>query len=370
MTKTAAAIALALALAAGLTACDPAAPTPTAPVTATPTPTATPEPVIEPIAAPQPALDLACSDLVNPATLAGLFTSGVSEADPEQTIIEAANLIPYKYAIEQQGGIACEWSNGQPQSAKVGTNSAYRGTSASIARVSATEWARFADYYGVVGDRQVYCYENCNANLLVAGAWWVEVELQATDAADPLAAFTAEVAGIEAAITAAAASGAIWTAPSGTIPLPADCERILPAASVQSAFALPDALLAVPPAGGVSLDGTIRTQNNSLWCSYLLLDADLGPGTLHRLPGGEWAWNEARTFGLLGGTPVEIDVAGLEEGDSAWVRCPESGACAVDVIVGHNWLQFVAYLDEYPSSADRHVAIEQIAAAIVASVRA
>lgn len=369
MTKNSTAILLALALAAGLTACDPTAPGPGPSASTTAAPTESPEPEVDPITAPSPELALDCGDLVSPATLAGLFSGGVAEVDPEKTIIEAANVIPYKYAVEQLGGIACEWSNGQPQSAKTGDNPLYRGTSVSIARVSATEWGEFVSYYGVVGDRQVYCYDNCYADLLVAGTWWVEVGLQATDAADPLTAFTAEVAAIEAAIAGAAPSGTTWTAPAGTVPLPADCAAVLPAATVQSAFGLAAPLEAWPPYGGVGLDGTARTQLNSLWCNYLLSDADVAAGALQRLPAGEWAWNEARAFGLLDGPLVELVVAGLEDGDSVWVRCPATGACSVDVIVGHNWVQFVGWPSDVGSAADRHLAIEQIAAAIVANVR-
>ena len=370
MTKTPAVILLALALAAGLSACDPTVPGPAPSVTAPPTGTATPEPDVRPIVAPAPSLALDCDALLAPALLGTLFTSGVSAVDPEKTIIEAANLIPYKYAVEQLGGIACEWSNGQPQSAKTGDNPLYRGTSVSIAPVSSAAWAEFVSYYGVVGDRQVYCYDNCYADLLVAGSWWVEVGLQATDAADPLTSFTAEVAAIEAAITSAAPSGTTWTAPEGTVPLAADCAAILPAATVQAAFALGSTLEAWPPYGGVGLDGTARTQLNSLWCNYLLSGADVAAGSLQRLPAGEWAWNEAHTFGLLDGPMVGLVVPGLEDGDSAWVRCPASGACTVDVIVGHNWVQFSGLPDDVGSTVDRHAAIEQIAAAIVANVRA
>ena len=370
MIKTSAVILLALGLAAGLSACDPTVPGPAPSVTLPPTSTATPEPEVSPIVAPSPDLALDCDDLVAPALLSTLFTSGVSQVDPEQTIIEAGNLIPYKYAIEQLGGIACEWSNGEPQSAKVGDNPAYRGTSVSISPVSASEWAEFVSYYGVVGDRQVYCYDNCYADLLVAGTWWVEVGLQATDAADPLASFTAEVAAIEAAITGAAPSGTTWTAPEGTVPLAADCAAILPAATVQSAFATTSSLEAWPPYGGVSLDGVARSQLNSLWCNYMISGAEVSAGSLQRLPAGEWAWNEARTFGLLDGPMVGVAVAGLETGDSVWVRCPATGECVVDVIVGHNWVQFIGSPDEVGSTADRNAAIQQIAAAIVANVRA
>jgi len=193
--------------------------------------------------------------------------------------------------------------------------------------------------------------------------------LQATDATDALAAFTSEVAAVEAAIAGAAPSGSVWTTPEGTATLAADCEGILPAASVQAALAIATPLAAVPPFGGVGLDGTAREQLNSLWCNYMPSDADVTAGSLQRLPAGEWAWNEARGFGLLGGALEEIDVAGLEAGDSAWIRC-SADSCTVDVIVGHNWLQFSRFGDELPSAADQHTALEQIAAAIVATVRA
>lgn len=368
MNKICQALLLSAAVATVLTACGPAPVTPAATSTAAPTPSATVTPVATVFEAPWPAIDVDCGDLVSAATLGGLFTSGVAEVDPERTSIEAANNIPYKYAAEQLGGIACEWSNGQPQSTKTGDNPAYKGTAVTIAPVSAAAWTEFASYYGLAGDRQVYCFDDCYADLFVGGRWWVEVSLESTDAGPPLSAFTAQVAAIEATITAASPVAAGWTAPDGTVAL-GTCEAILPIASVQSALAIASPLVASPPYGGVSLDGTARSALDALWCNFMPTDFDATAGTMHWLPGGEWAFNEARTFGLIDAPLEAIDVAGLETGDSAWLRCPASGGCTVDLIVGHNWIQFARQSDDVPSTADRRTALLAIAAAIVDSVR-
>ena len=346
------------------------APTPPAPVESTPppvtAPTPTPTPTVDPITAPEPLLDLTCDSLVGDG-VGQLFTGGVSEVDPERTIAEAGTSVAYKYAVEQLGGLACEWSNGVPQSDKMGSDPGYIGLAVTVAPATEAQWAEYRDYYDVQKDRQIYCFTDtgffCAANVYVGG-WWVESQATGMDTVAAKAlqkTYRGVIEKVIARVSAASPTGTEWVAPEGTSPTP-DCEGFLSADDARSAFGTSGKVSIERPQGGVSLDGVMRRELNSLWCIYLIDNSDDSVGALYWLPGGEWAWLEESTFDLLGGVPTEISVAGLEANDSAWVRC-FSNTCEVDLIVDHNWVNFTAGSNDQPR-------VEKIAAAIVSNVKA
>ena len=347
-----------------LAGCTPTPPAPTsAPPTEAPSPTPTPTPTVAPITAPEPLLDLTCDTLLGDGVVR-LFTGGVSAHDPERTIAEAGTSVAYKYAVEQLGGLACEWSNGVAQSDKLGADPDYVGIALSIAPVAEAQWAEFRDYYGVEKNRQVYCFTDtgffCAADVFVDG-WWIEsqsVGMNAVKAKTLLAAYRGVIDDVIDRVTTAAPTGAVWAAPEGTQPIP-DCEGILSADD--AAAATGGAVVIERPQGGVSLEGVVRIELASLWCTYSSASSGDSIDALFWLPGGEWAWLEESTFDLPGGAPDEITVAGLEDGDSAWLRCYD-GTCEVDLIVDHNWINYTGRDGGQP-------VIEKIAAAIVANLK-
>jgi hypothetical protein len=337
------------------------------------TPTPTPTPTVEPITAPTPLLDLDCNELIGDG-IDVLFAKSLSSWDPARTIAEAGTTVPYKYDIEQLGGLTCEWSNGTPQSDKLGGDPNYVGLAVSVAPVTQDQWTPFRDYYGVSDNRQVYCFTDtgnfCAADAFVDGRWWLEVQATGTDGvkASVLSkTFKGIVSDMIATVTNAAPSGAVWSAPEDTIPLDSNCATILTGKQVATAVATTKTVEPRFPQGGVSLDGTSREALDALWCTYSFADSDDGVGILTWLPGGEWAWNEARDFNLPGGAIVELDVAGLDEGEGAWVRCADSN-CVLDLVVGHNWITFQLYSDD-DGATPGQPALETIAADIVANLK-
>ena len=361
------AVVLSVLLVALLAGC---APTPPAPAESTPPPVAeptpTPTPTVDPVTAPEPLLDLTCDSLVGDG-VGQLFTGGVSATDPERTIAEAGTSIAYKYAVEQLGGLACEWSNGVPQSDKTGADPNYVGVAMTIAPATEAQWATFRDYYSVKKDRQVYCFTDtgffCGADVFVDG-WWIESQATGIDTVKAkalLPTYRAVIDEVIANVTTANATGASWAEPKGTLPLSADCADVLTAGEAKAASGAAQSVELGGPSGGASLDSVVRDALATPWCLYYYAGEEDLLGALRWLPGGEWAWLEESEFTLLGGAPEEITVAGLSEGESAWVRC-YSQQCELDLIVGHNWINYTLY-------DGSRAGIEKTAAAIVARVK-
>jgi len=262
-----------------------------------------------------------------------------------------------------------------PQSDKTGSDPDYIGFAVSVAPVTEQQWSLFRDYYEVKKNRQSYCFTDtgffCAADIFAGDAWWIEVQATGMDTVSAKAltkTFNGVVDGLVASVTGATESGTPWSAPEGTIAL-GGCDSILsPKAASTAIGGAPVEIL--NPEGGVSLDSTARTELEALWCLYPITDTDDAVGTLTWLPGGEWAWNEASQFDLPGGEPTPLDVAGLiaDDGDGAWTRC-SGDTCEVDLVVGHNWINFSLASSNSGGANEGAPVLEKIAASIVSAVR-
>ena len=349
-----------------LSGCTPGTPTPTASpaVEASATPTPTPTPTVEPISAPEPRIDLTCAELGAAMPLASSFIEPVTEVSRAATEYGAYPARPEEYIVRSVGGLVCEFSNGQPQSRVLGPAAGYVGVRLFVLPEPGIQWDRYASYYGVAGDRDAYCAasSNCFLNAL-GGSTWVDgtVVGAVNDAAG-----TAVLDAALAAVTAAGPGAAAWAPPAGTLALPDDCTAYIDGPTLQAATGQSTALDPYSGfGGGWSLVAGAFEIDGSPQCFWAFEFADAGIGTLDVIRGGEWAWSEARE--IVGSAP--ITVAGLAEGDEAWLRCgPADAWCVVDLVLGGNWLELHLNDDEFGEPFDRRAAIQSIAATIVANV--
>lgn len=353
-----------------LTACTPPGPeptpTPTSP-SASPTPSATPAA----ISAPAPLFDVDCGDLASEATLADALGAGVTSIDPAQSMMGAYPAISPTYAVRSLGGITCEWSNGEPQSDTTGYNPAYVGSRVLVLPNATSQWDRYLSYYGPDAEGDLCsAYEgplHCTTDRLT-GSTWVQVT---TVGATSEAAASALGAEVVATIAGAGAGAAPWTPPAGTATLPADCPGVIPDDAVQAALGLGVAVQASTGGGGWSLEAGARENWGGPHCYWAFLDSDAGVGSLSTLPGGAWAWAEAREFLTLPSTPEAVTVAGLSAGDEAWLRCAAGDDyCLVDLVIGGNWIEAYIWPDDAGIAIDRRAGAIAIAEAIVANLGA
>jgi len=267
------------------------------------------------------------------------------------------------------GGITCEWSNGEPLSDTTGYNPAYVGSRVLVLPNATSQWDRYLSYYGPDAEGDLCsAYEgpmHCTTDRLT-GSTWVQVT---TVGAASEAAASALGAEVVAAVAGAGAGAAPWTPPAGTAALPADCPGVIADDVVQSALALDVAVQASTGGGGWSLESGARQNWGGPHCYWAFLDADAGVGSLSSLPGGAWAWAEAREFLTLPSAPEAVTVAGLSAGDEAWLRCASADDyCLVDLVIGGNWVEAYLWPDDAGLSIDRRAGAIAIAEAIVANL--
>jgi hypothetical protein len=141
-------------------------------------------------------------------------------------------------------------------------------------------------------------------------------------------------------------------------------------ASVKSALGLLVWVEASSGGGGWSLEAGATKNWGGPQCYWAFLGSDSGVGALATLPGGAWAWAEARSFLSFPEAPTAVTIAGLASGDEAWLRCAGSDAfCVIDLVIGGNWVQ--AYI--WPGSGtgpaiDRRAGAIAVGTAIVAKL--
>jgi hypothetical protein len=350
-----------------LSGCTPGTPTPTASPTAEASASPTPTPTVEPISAPEPRVDLTCDELGAALPLAASLVQAVTSVSPAETEYGAYPARPEEYVVRSVGGLVCEFSNGQSQSGVLGSTPTYVGVRILVLPDPGAQWDRYVDYYSVPGTRDSYCVaeslgSTCYFNGLGGGRWVDTVVVGATDD-------LAGMAVIEAAFTAIATAGpgaAAWTPPADTLALPDACDAYVSPAQLQAATGLSTPLATYGSGGGGwSLRGGAQAIDGSPSCFWAFEFADAGIGTLDVLRGGAWAWAEAQD--IVASAP--ITVAGLDEGDEAWLRCGPSDAwCVVDLVLGGNWIELHLWEDDPGEPLNRRTAIQDIAAVVVANV--
>jgi len=138
---------------------------------------------------------------------------------------------------------------------------------------------------------------------------------------------------------------------------------------VQSALGIDATVQASSGGGGWSLEAGARENWGGPHCYWAFLDSDAGVGSLATLPGGAWAWDEARTFLTLPSVPEAVTIAGLSADDEAWLRCaPGDAYCLIDLVIGGNWVEAYVWPDDAGFSIDRRAGALAIGEAIVASL--
>lgn len=346
-------------------------PTSSAPV-ATPTSAAAtpaPAPTVDPVAEPVPGIDPVCDELGRMLPLETTFVTEVAPRSSARTEYGARPSRPDEYIVRSAGGFVCEFSNGQPQSQYSGTNPAYVGVVVFVLPEPGEQWTRYLESVGATDNRRAGCNDrngtaSCTLEALsanraiearVAGAVSVAAGTELTDA-------------VLAAAASLPAGSAPQTPPAGTLELPDECDTYISGASVQTITNFSGELEVVSIAGGqggFNVRFAAELVDGSPMCYFQVAVLGGGIGTLSVLREGEWAWAEAQS--LVDSTPITI--AGLAEGDEAWLRCSTSDAgCVLDLVLGGNWIE--VYLWDNVFGFDRRVAVQEIAATVVANVGA
>lgn len=322
--------ALALSACAGL----PSAPAETTDAAPPPTETATPAPTPVPgSVAPESRYDLDCDDLVPADLVSALMGGAVGPADPLATAASAGPSIPRMTSVVAIGGLACEWSNGEPDNSQFGTNPAYVGLLVTVVPMPDAGWSSRAAKHGMPQPGEWCEASFCSMTRATADAWIAaESRLGEEVAADSAAA--AAVADAAAAAIEAASPSAAPTQPDSAIPT--ECEALVPTTAVESLTGT-SGLVATTSAGGWSEWAEAMSIAGNGWCRWTTPDTEESVAAVSWIRGGRWAADRLDEAGAL--VPAGSDPAlDLTAPDRALLRCTEY-TCTVDLVVGADWLQ-------------------------------
>ena len=311
------------------------------------TPSASATPVAEP-PEPTPLLDLTCSDLASTAAVAAAIDADIEEANPHEAIRGAGVDLPYTFAIEALGGIACQWSNGEFSNSTYTSNPDYRGVRISLLPTTAADAEGYG--YSTSGDveESIRCdsdgYFTCEGGVFVNDKWWIAVEADGVDAsneADAKAHFFDVVSAAKTAVESAADLPA-WTPPADTVAIGPECPDIIPNETVETTFDTDSAIGNSADIGygdSYSIHAAARAQLDAKRCFWSTSDAAV-VGTALWIPAGAWAWTQSQTFPSVSDGLESLEV----DGGEAWLACNDDAPCVLDVVVGNNWIEANFYV--------------------------
>lgn len=316
---------------------------------------------------PPPILNTPCVKLGSATTPQRFFAATIAVRDAAHETIRGTRQQPADYAIRQTGGLACEWSNGVGSTGEFGDGNRWRGIRLELLPDGALPFSRYAAAISLTGTEIMYCVDafgvrDCYYDGLVDGDWLSVKARGLRSEAEGLALLTK----FRSAVALARPTGLpAWTPPAGTVPLPRTCNDLVSIDRVEAAFAARVPLEAYLGTGFSSSPATGAYQRlGSAKCAWLARGTFYSAGSMTALPGGAWAWAEARSRFTAPSALAPVTIPRLRPGDEAFVRCDvPHRQCYLDLIIGGNWISLYANPEEGSGlvRADRRAALIFIA---------
>ena len=366
--------ALLVCVALGTTACGfpPASPaTPAAPVSdSDPTDApATPEPAAASGSRPDPAADVTCNDLTNPAQLDPIFAVPVNLAPPTRTFEYVGARIADEWIVRQAGGVACQWSD--PEGISTSEGRYLAGIDLRLLPASGPQWQEFSDARGDGSLSWFECsdYGDCSYDLYTATGWWLSLSAFNIDAlpsptAASLRALTQPVfSAIASTVAALPAPDPAWTAPTPDLAFGGGCTGVTTGARIASALGLgtveaqtydyPQVARAAMLSIGGSECRWVRHSDG--W------DVVVHPGATGRRVGP--AGRQGRDGGQRRSVPTPA-VTGVPAGATALYQHVDSEA--LDIVLGGTWIKITIANGSATGGLSQEDALVAIAADIAA----
>ena len=372
------ALAAVAALLLVLTACAAPEPTPTKPPVAEPS--ATPTPIA--LEVPQPLLLAECDDLVSVDTYAALSTTALSAADPARSSLNEYSFgINPEFTLQQLQATQCLWQNDAPREDEYGSSNAYSSLTIVALPDADAAWESYTQLYELSAPEPVSCNGADSENArcwwtgMLANSVWVDLVFTGmknagSDAAN-VAAFSPLVTEVVKNL-GAADRGKLWTKPTGETTISRGCPSVLSADAIASALgaAPKDVHFYRGPIGGTALvfEAEIIAGSDPCRWSTPRTEAEYGL-PVQVLEGGAWAWDAARAIDPTARDASEVALAGLLDGESAWLRTG-SKIPSIDVIVDGSWISVALYPETVASlKVDADATLTKLAQGILDELR-
>jgi hypothetical protein len=326
-------------------------------------PESTPEPpapvVVEtpaPIDAPTPRFAADCEALAPLAELQAFVGSGVGALSP---VDRGISLAPDEAALDQLGGLMCDWDDGQAWSAWQGPPDGRQTVRLHLVRDAAAAAQKYVDTYAEQLDTSPYgptaggprctgveygqSSGYCHFDAWLADAW-IEFSVSGivlddfVSDAEAVAAFTVLTDHVVETLAAEPSPPAVWTAPVSASTA-TECEQLASADDVRAITGNADTWF------GLYWDGPRIGQYSfatdtigALRCSVGFAESEGSLGEVAYLPGGDWAFATlGDDWAAEGG--VATPVAGLGNEDAV-LRCADPhDDCLLDLRIDRDWVR-------------------------------
>ncbi|HEV7742144.1 MAG TPA: hypothetical protein VGO65_06970 [Pseudolysinimonas sp.] len=347
-----------------------AAPTPTTTDTTAADPTDAPVPAVASGERPDPAADIVCNDLTDPAQLDPVFAVPVNLAPPTRTFEYVGAQIADEWIIRQGGGVACQWSD--PEGISTSEGRYLAGMDLRLVRASGPQWQEFSDAQGDGSDRRFVCddYGNCDYDRYFSSGWWLSLSAFNIDAlssptASALRTLTSPVfSSIASTVASLPAPGPAWAPPVPDVRFGGGCAGVITGARLRAAVGMSGAATLeednYPRAAKAALDAVGGTD-----CRWSLTSPDFDVIYIQSLPGGAWAQAEQTAAMEANGASVPSPaVPGVPAGATSYFEHVDSSS--LDIVLGGSWVKISIGHGTNTGALSEHAALIAIAADIAA----
>ena len=285
---------------------------------------------------------------------------------------------PGAYALQHMQSLECRWDNGVEWTPNVEGLSSLQVIVYPEAQAG---WDRYEEIYGQFDPLNCFTLPNadsgyCSWDSITENGAWVEVVYDGMDAADaiggPGSAFMTMVDSILATVSSAQV-GQRWY-PQARQPLP-ECGELLTDEVIGTALGIDPASVSInsDPIGGTSLQYEAQQASGSYPCFWIVPQLETAYGnTVDSLPGGEWAWNDARKHDTAKASASPLALTNLNSLDSAWISSSSKYGftyTTIDLIVGGNWISFSLENGDIASLGKGEAVMTQLAQGIVDTLK-
>jgi hypothetical protein len=292
---------------------------------------------------PEPAADVSCNDLTNPAQLDPIFAVTVNLAPPTRTYEYVGAQIAEEWIVRQAGGVACQWSD--PDGISTSEGRYLSGMDLRLLPASGPQWQEFSDAQGDGSDSRFSCddYGNCNYDVYTATGWWLSlaafnIDSLASPSESALRSLTSPVfSAIAATVNALPAPDPTWSAPTADFTFGGGCTGVTTGDRLSTALGLGTTVdfefLGFPRVGLAASDSVGGSD-----CRWARGSDGWDIAYIQVLPGGAWAQAAAKAaMEANGGSVPTPAVPGVPAGATAYYQHVDSES--LDIVLGGTWIK-------------------------------
>ncbi|MEO5920306.1 MAG: hypothetical protein ABIQ01_04105 [Pseudolysinimonas sp.] len=284
-------------------------------------------------APPVPSTVMTCSKLAAATNPPASFPVPVSQRYAPATETRHFPGIPSADVIRMAGGIVCEWSDGRILDGPGGVASV--GIRVEYLPYAESGYWRWAAWGGITAPESLDCFIGYCQLMSAAGGDFLYIGIEG-------ASSDAVASDLAAAIRVALQLGlkTPYVRPTYATELDRTCDQIVRPVVWRAAVASPVGLRTFSIPQGWSVVNSAMLATRAPACVYSDATGARAAGLMWTLPGGRWSFLTLAPLFTSPGPLTAISVPGMAPGDTAYTRCDTLHThCILDALIATHWVQ-------------------------------